>query len=196
MGVLFYIHVPYQTQSTVVCVGPSISCYRYFHFYSDSGLKASMEPNIRQLQVSTRLKGDNLISEHILNVVCSYSISFSVCPYKPLYSTVITHEKINSTVHYGKWSSTANDPETANDPLYSTFYPFSRLQAIVLLSSDLMQQIVQVNGKKDERLGWREKKGLLCLLLSGSTLISSPLLSFHILPCPKRKIRDCLQSIY
>ncbi|CAH3023914.1 unnamed protein product [Porites evermanni] len=32
------------------------------------GLKESMEPNIRQLQISTRLKGDNLISEHILNV--------------------------------------------------------------------------------------------------------------------------------
>lgn len=34
----------------------------------DSGLKESMEPNIRQLQISTRLKGDNLINEHILNV--------------------------------------------------------------------------------------------------------------------------------
>ena len=46
-----------------------------------------------------------------------------------------------------KWSP------TANDPLYSTFYPFSRLQAVVLLSSEPMQQIVQVNGKKEERLG-------------------------------------------
>ena len=70
VGVLFYIHVSYQTQSTAVkCVGLSISCYKYVHFYSDSGLKESMEPNIRQLQISTRLKGDNLISEHILNVV-------------------------------------------------------------------------------------------------------------------------------
>ncbi|KAM7450548.1 hypothetical protein ABFA07_001839 [Porites harrisoni] len=34
----------------------------------DSGLKESMEPNIRQLQISTRLKGHNLITEHILNV--------------------------------------------------------------------------------------------------------------------------------
>ena len=59
-----------------------------------------MEPNIRQLQISTRLKGDNLITEHILNVVCTHSISFSVCPYKPLYSTIITHEKISSTVQY------------------------------------------------------------------------------------------------
>ena len=163
VDVLFYIHVPYQTQSTVVRVGPSISCYKYFRFYSDSGLKESMEPNIRQLQISTRLKGDNLISEHILNVVCTHSISFSVCP---------------------------------NDPLYSTFYPFSRLQAVVLLSSDPMQQIVQVNGKKEERLGQREEKGLLRFLLLGSTLISSPHLSVHILPCLKRKLWDCLQSIY
>ena len=164
------------------------------------------------------------------------TISFSVCPYKPLYSTIITHEKISSTVQYRIWSPTANDPlystfypfsrlqavvllssepmqqivqlmvkrrrdwgiwsPTANDPLYSTFYPFSRLQAVVLLSSEPMQQIVQVNGKKEERLGQREEKGLLCFLLLGSTLISSPLPSVHILPCLKRKIRDCLQSIY
>ena len=91
---------------------------------------------------------------------------------------------------WGIWSP------TANDPLYSTFYPFSRLQAVVLLSSEPMQQIVQVNGKKEERLGQREEKGLLCFLLLGSTLISSPLPSVHILPCLKRKIRDCLQSIY
>ena len=71
VGVLFYIHVSYQTQSTVVCVGLSIFCFKYFHFYSDSGLKESMEPNIRQLQISTRLEGDNLISEHSLNVVCA-----------------------------------------------------------------------------------------------------------------------------
>ena len=173
-----------------MCVGPSISCYKYFHFYSDSGLKESMEPNIRQLQISMRLKGDNLITEHILNVVCTHSISFSVCPYKPLYSTIITHEKISSTVHYCIWSP------TANDPLYSTFYPVSRLQAVVLLSSEPMQQIVQVNGKKEERLGQREEKGLLHFLLLGFTLISSPLPSVHILPCLKRKIRDCLQSIY
>ena len=143
-----------------MCVGPSISCYKYFHFYSDSGLKESMEPNIRQLQISTRLKGDNLITEHILNVVCTHSISFSVCPYKPLYSTIITHEKISSTVQYRIWSP------TANDPLYSTFYPFSRLQAVVLLSSEPMQQIVQVNGKKEERLGQRERGKRTSLLSS------------------------------
>ena len=85
---------------------------------------------------------------------------------------------------------------TAYDPLYSTFYPVSRLQAVVLLSSEPMQQIVQVNGKKEERLGQRKEKGLLRFLLLGSTLISSPLPSVHILPCLKRKIRDCLQSIY
>ena len=36
-----------------------------------------------------------------------HSISFSVCPYKPLYGTVITHEKINRTVQYRK----INDPQ-------------------------------------------------------------------------------------
>ena len=124
-----------------------------------------------------------------------HSISFSVCPYKPLYGTVITHEKINRTVQCRKWSPTTNDPETANDLLYNTFYPFSRLQ-VVVLSSEPMQQIVQVNGKKEERLGQRKEKGLLRFLLLGSTLISSPLPSVHILPClKKKKIRDCLQSI-
>ena len=36
-----------------------------------------------------------------------HSISFSVCPYKPLYGTVITHEKINRTVQHRK----INDPQ-------------------------------------------------------------------------------------
>ena len=80
---------------------------------------------------------------------------------------------------------------TANDPLYSTFYRFSRLQ-VVVLSSEPMQQIVQVNGKKKERLGQREEKGLLRLLLLGSTLISSPLPSVHILPCLKKKNKRLL----
>ena len=120
-----------------------------------------------------------------------HSISFSVCPYKPLYGTVITHEKINRTVQCRKWSPTTNDPETANDLLYNTFYPFSRLQ-VVVLSSEPMQQIVQVNGKKEERLGQKEEKGLLCFLLSGSTLISSPLPSVYILPCSKKKKKRLL----
>ena len=117
-----------------------------------------------------------------------HSISFSVCPYKPLYGTVITHEKINRTVQYRK----INDPQPQMIPRPQMIpctvllYPFSRLQ-VVVLSSEPMQQIVQVNGKKEERLGQKEEKGLLCFLLSGSTLISSPLPSVHILPCSKKK---------
>ena len=88
-----------------------------------------------------------------------------------------------------------NDPETANDLLYNTFYPFSRLQ-VVVLSSEPMQQIVQVNGKKEERLGQRKEKGLLCFLLLGSTLISSPLPSVHILPCLKKKKNKRLLAVY
>ena len=58
---------------------------------------------------------------------------------------------------------------------------------VVVLSSEPMKQIVQVNGKKEERLGQREEQGLLRCLLSGSTLISSPLPSVHILPCLKKR---------
>ena len=53
---------------------------------------------------------------------------------------------------------------------------------------------MQVNGKKEERLGQKEEKGLLCFLLSGSTLISSALPSVHILPCSKKKKR--LLAVY
>ena len=97
--------------------------------------------------------------------------------------------------------STANDPQPQMIPRPQMipctvlFTLFSRMQAVVL-SSEPMLQIVQVNGKKEERLGQREEKGLLCFLLSGSTLISSPLPSVHILPCLKQKKNKRLLAVY
>ena len=140
VGVLFYIHVPYQANQQL-CVGPSIShCYRYFHFCSDSGLKKTMEPNIRQLYISTRLNRDKLISEHVLNVVCTVLYFFLSPAYlKPLYD--VKH-------CYHLWENT----------IIVLFTLLVDCQQLSFIPQSYAQQIIQISGKREERLGRREEK--------------------------------------